>query len=516
MVKKNIVSSETFSGLLTQGLIKSSDLVQTTFGPGGRNVMLLDENGNVKITKDGVSVMNEIEFENPTMNIAATLLKQVAQKTLDEVGDGTTTSIILTRYIFNNLLNFIINCDRDKEPVSAFTVRDYLNGLLIDFKQRLKNQGLYLDKNNDLLSVIAKQSSNNDPEIYNLVIDTFSNIDADGDYLIKHTRNEQSFINVIPGHVLKSGFGDWRHISINEISTIELANPSVLFIKGKIFDSREFSNKLSSVIATFKSRKILVFAEDFSSDVYRIIMNNNVNSTNTDTMIIPIKIHQLGLENDLLEKAIKLSFHTLSYATEKSTNYTKSDAIPGGSIIRSTSTKMIIIPEYDKFNYNNEIINTRAILDTQYDELDTRVIEIYEGYLKRLNAKTVEINISARSEVSYNEKLDKLDDTLKACKAALKSGVVKGMGETYVEFAKHLTYGGDDSVAEHELVIKLKKAYADAISMPTEIISRSAYGISYHTLDPIDVVYTALANATAMACTMLTINGALISEKELN
>ena len=498
---KNLAFGDHARSQVLTGVEKLTNAVASTLGASGKCVILEDAQGNPQITKDGVTVANSITLQDPLENIGATLIKEAAQKTVKDAGDGTTTATILAKAILDeaNKHELLDDLRSIKEGigVGVENVITYLN------KKRRKVKGSKIEQ-------VATISSNNDKELGKIIGKAFKLVDEVGVVTMETNESPETTVELIEGVQYNRPLKNNHFITNKEKGTAELTNPLVLIIESKVDNIRKIQQVLEHVIKTNKS---LLIIADVDPQVVSALTMNKIKG-NIKVNILDAPIYGLG-RKDVLSDLCDVTGATLI-------NEDLGDDI---DLITEeylgTCTKVITNQEHTIIQAdikNNEAVKeTIEILQKQFDNQTNKNIKArLEKRLGNLNAKMAVIRVGANSEVELKEKLDRVEDAICATKAAIKQGIVPGGGVALLHASNILQ---PKSIGEEILYCAIRKPYEiilrNASIDHSKITLEEGQGLDVVTgqtvdmvkagiIDPLLVTKSALTNAASVATTILS------------
>lgn len=476
------------------GVQKLHDVVSKTLGPNGKTVVIPSKLkfGEYIITKDGVSVAEQVQLKDPIENIGCNMVKEVALKTADEAGDGTTTSIVLANAFIQNLKDFEFN-----------DINKSFNEIIPKVLEQLKLNSRVLKQ--DDIKHVASISANNDLQIGELVQQAydFSNL-----VKVEESTNSIDKLDTISGMSLNVSYFSKLFVTDAKKAVCELSNPAVILIDGVLDNIKSFGKLLNNFAE--KGKPILIIAEDVHPGVLRLL-ETNVLSFGIKLCVIktpgfgPTRKDYLRDLSDFTEATIITDL--TKEITEKSLGKLESCNI--------SKNKSLLIKHQD--------INIDEILNNLNSFLKLKELEQYEKdiLLKRiemLSAKVSIIKVGGGSELEMKERFDRYDDAIKAVQCALEEGIVEGAGYALNKAKEDLTgnilkYGSDsiDYCLYESLSSPLKQIVQNgAILYATDNMFK------LNIIDPLKVTRCALENAVSIAKTMLSTDAVVLNEKEWN
>ena len=420
---------------LKNGVDKLANAVKVTLGPKGRNVIIEKKYGAPHITKDGVTVAKEIELEDAQENLGAQLVKEVASKTGDQAGDGTTTATLLTQAIVSVGLK---NVTAGANPMDLKRGMDKAVSAVVD---HIKSQAEVVGDNYEKIEQVATISANNDAAIGKLIADAMRKVTKDGVITIEEAKGTDTTISVVEGMQFDRGFISPYFATNTETMEVEMDNPYILIHDKKITNLKELMPVLEPAVQS--GRPLLIIAEDVESDALTALV---VNRLRANLKICAVKAPGFGdrrkemLEDIALltggqviaeERGIKLEQATLDMlGTAEKVVVNKDNT----TIVNGAGNKEAIAARA------NQIKAQIAATKSQYDK------EKLQERLAKIAGGVAVLYVGAASEVEMKEKKDRVDDALSATRAAIEEGIVAGGGVAYIRAQKVL----DLVVAENE------------------------------------------------------------------
>jgi chaperonin GroEL len=498
---KELAFGDTARSQVLAGVEKLTNAVSSTLGASGKCVILEDQNGKPVITKDGVTVANSITLHKPLENIGATLIKEAAQRTVKDAGDGTTTATILAKAILDNADKLSDHStSRDiKEGITkgVDNVVSYLN------KKRKKVRGKKIDQ-------VATISANNDKELGKIIGEAFRLVDETGVVMMETNEQPETVVELIEGVQYDQALKNNHFITNKEKGTAELENPLVLIVESKIPNVRKIQSVLEHVIKTGKS---LLIIADVDQQVVSALAMNKVKG-NIKVNIIDAPVYGIS-KKDILSDLCSVTGATL-INEELGDDMDLIQPEHLGTCIKSVTNHEETILQVD-LSDKPEVAETIELLEKQIKETkNSNIIVRLEKRLAKLKAKVATVKVGANSEVELKEKKDRVEDAICATKAAIKEGIVPGGGIALLNASQQLK---PTSLGEEILY--------NSIKMPYELILKNAGVDNYETpivegtgldvvtgntvdmvkagiIDPLLVTKSALMNAASVATTILS------------
>tara|TARA_R110000868_G_scaffold5366_7_gene32681 strand:+ start:2973 stop:4595 length:1623 start_codon:yes stop_codon:yes gene_type:complete len=508
---------------LKNGVDALANAVKVTLGPKGRNVVISKFFGAPHITKDGVTVAKEIELEDPLENMGAQMVKEVALKTNDLAGDGTTTATILAQAIITEGLK---NVAAGANPMD---LKKGIDSAVTIIVKELKNQSRLIGDSSEKLKQLASISANNDSAIGDLIVDAFNEVGKEGVITVEEAKGMETYVRVVKGMQFDRGFLSPYFVTNPSKMSAELDNPYVLLTDRKISNMKDLLPILEQVAQTNKS--LLIVAEDVDGEALATLV---VNKLRGGLKIVAVKAPGFGARRkEMLDDLAILTGATL-ISEEKGVALEDADLTILGhaETINVTKDNTIIT------NGSGDPAMLKARIDQIKGQIETMEspyeAEKLQERLAKLAGGVAVLYIGAASEVEMREKKDRVDDALAATKAAIEEGVVIGGGVALINASNlldDLSYNTPDEKTGIEIVYK-------AVRAPFKIICENAgvsadvklegvisrpIGTGYDAknnnyvnmfdagiIDPCKVTRIALENAASVAGMILTTECALI------
>ena len=418
---KNISYNVEARDALKRGVDQLANAVKVTLGPKGRNVIIDKKFGAPHITKDGVSVAKEIELADAAENLGAQLVKEVASKTGDQAGDGTTTATVLTQAIVSVGLK---NVTAGANPMDLKRGMDKAVSAIV---ANIKTQSEEVGNDFDKIEQVATVSANNDAEIGKLIADAMRLVSKDGVITIGEAKGMDTTIDVVQGMQFDRGYISPYFVTNTETMEVEMDRPYILLYDKKISNLKELLPVLEPAVQS--GRPLLVIAEDVDSEALTTLV---VNRLRAQLKICAVKAPGFGdrrkemLEDIAIltggtviseEKGIKLETATIDMlGTAESVTVNKDNT----TIVNGAGAKDAIAARVGQIKA--QIVATKSTYDKE--KLQERLAKLAGG--------VAQLNVGAASEVEMKEKKDRVDDALSATRAAIEEGIVAGGGVAYI------------------------------------------------------------------------------------
>ena len=526
---KNISYNIEARDALKRGVDQLANAVKVTLGPKGRNVIIDKKFGAPHITKDGVSVAKEIELVDAAENLGAQLVKEVASKTGDQAGDGTTTATVLTQAIVGVGLK---NVTAGANPMDLKRGMDKaVSAIVAHIKEQSEEVGNDFDK----IEQVATISANNDATIGKLIADAMRMVSKDGVITIGEAKGMDTTIDVVQGMQFDRGYISPYFVTNAETMEVEMDRPYILLYDKKISNLKELLPVLEPAVQS--GRPLLVIAEDVDSEALTTLV---VNRLRAQLKICAVKAPGFGdrrkemLEDIAIltggtviseEKGIKLEGATVDMlGTAESITVNKDNT----TIVNGAGNKEAIAARVGQIKA--QIAATKSTYDKE--KLQERLAKLAGG--------VAQLNVGAASEVEMKEKKDRVDDALSATRAAIEEGIVAGGGVAYIraqEALNGLKGENDDEQTGIEIIRRaieepLRQIVANAGKEGAVVVDKVRQGKAdfgynarkdvYENLkeagvvDPAKVTRVALENAASIAGMFLTTECVITDIKEEN
>ena len=418
---KNITYNVEARDALKRGVDQLANAVKVTLGPKGRNVIIDKKFGAPHITKDGVTVAKEIELQDAAENLGAQLVKEVASKTGDQAGDGTTTATVLTQAIVSVGLK---NVTAGANPMDLKRGIDKAVSAIV---KNIKEQSEEVGNDFDKIEQVATISANNDAEIGKLIADAMRMVSKDGVITIGEAKGMDTTIDVVQGMQFDRGYISPYFVTNTETMEVEMDRPYILLYDKKISNLKELLPVLEPAVQS--GRPLLIIAEDVDSEALTTLV---VNRLRAQLKICAVKAPGFGdrrkemLEDIAIltggtviseEKGIKLEAATVDMlGTAESITVNKDNT----TIVNGAGEKEAIATRVGQIKA--QIATTKSTYDKE--KLQERLAKLAGG--------VAQLNVGAASEVEMKEKKDRVDDALSATRAAIEEGIVAGGGVAYI------------------------------------------------------------------------------------
>jgi chaperonin GroEL len=499
---KNLTFGDTARSQVLTGVEKLTNAVGSTLGASGQCVILEDSNGHPQITKDGVTVANAITLQDPLENIGATLIKQAAQRTVADAGDGTTTATVLAKAILDQATEHSLLDDPRmmKEGIESGVAKviKYLN------KKSRKVTGRKIDQ-------VATISANNDKELGKVIGEAFKLVDETGIVMMETNEQPETVVELIEGVQYDQSLKNNHFITNIEKGTAELDNPLVLIVESQIPNIRKIQSVLEYIIKNGKS--LLIIADVDQQVVSALAMNKK--KGNIKVNIIDAPTYGISKKDVLSDLCAVTGATLINEDLGDDMDIIQPEHL--GTCIKAITNHEETILQVDLSN-NIEVKETIALLEDQIKETkNPNIIVRLEKRLGKLKAKVATVKVGANSEVELKEKRDRVEDAICATKAAIKEGIVPGGGVALLNASFNLTPKSMGEEVLYQAIRKpyeliLKNAGIEEVEELSEgkgldvVTGKTVDMVKAGIIDPLLVTKSALLNAASVATTILSTN----------
>ncbi|MHZ80692.1 chaperonin GroEL [Campylobacter coli] len=522
---KEIIFSDEARNKLYEGVKKLNDAVKVTMGPRGRNVLIQKSFGAPSITKDGVSVAKEVELKDSLENMGASLVREVASKTADQAGDGTTTATVLAHAIFKEGLR---NITAGANPIEVKRGMDKACEAIVAELKKLSREV----KDKKEIAQVATISANSDEKIGNLIADAMEKVGKDGVITVEEAKSINDELNVVEGMQFDRGYLSPYFITNAEKMTVELSSPYILLFDKKIINLKDLLPVLEQIQKTGKP--LLIIAEDIEGEALATLVVNKLRGV---LNISAVKAPGFGdrrkamLEDIAILTGGEVISEELGRTLESATIQ---DLGQASSVIIDKDNTTIVNGAGEKANIDARVNQIKAQIAETSSDYDR---EKLQERLAKLSGGVAVIKVGAATETEMKEKKDRVDDALSATKAAVEEGIVIGGGAALIKAkAKiNLDLKGDEAIGaaivERALRAPLRQIAENAgfdagvvvnsvenakdentgfDAAKGEYVNMLESGI----IDPVKVERVALLNAVSVASMLLTTEATISEIKE--
>ena len=503
---------------LSKGINKLADAVTATLGPNGRNVVYRDDSGEVRSTKDGVTVAKNVVLTDPVEAIAVDMVKQAAIKTAGSAGDGTTTSTLLTQALINKglaLLDEGYNAVQIKRDIDS-TVKDIIHVLKNDIAEEISSE--------EQLLQVATISANNDPEVGALITSALDAVGRDGIVTIEESRTGETYLENVEGIQFDRGFKSPYFVTDNSTMSSILNNPFILLYDGRITQAKDLLPVLEAVSSENKS--LLIVADDIDQEALATLIVNKMRGT---LNVCAVKAPDFGDRRKLVMEDIAILTGGTVVSPEKGMKLSRFDWSWFGQARKATvmkETTTIIDGKGEEEKINQRVEDLKAQIDSAKTPFE---MEKLQERLGKFTGGVSIIHVGGNSEIEMKEKKDRVEDALYATRAAIDEGIVPGGGAALLHavekvlgeeeemeewskqivieacqapFKKILRNAGYEEEAILELLSRMNsgnEVWMGYNLKAEDIVDMKEAGI----IDPLKVTRTALENAASVAGTVL-------------
>jgi chaperonin GroEL len=525
MAAKEIFYSDAARNALYSGVTKLADAVRVTMGPKGRNVLIQKSFGAPHITKDGVSVAKEVELKDSIENMGAQLVKEVANKTADAAGDGTTTATVLAHAIFKEGLRYVTS---GANPVAIKRGMDKAVAQIVEELKKISKSV----KDKKETAQVATISANSDEAVGNLIADAMEKVGKDGVITVEEAKGIVDELNVVEGMQFDRGYLSPYFVTNTDKMEAVLENPYILLYEKKVSNMKELLPILEKVVKT--NRPLLIVAEDVEGEALATLVVNKLRGV---LNIAAVKAPGFGdrrkamLEDIAILTGGQVISEELGQKIEDAELTTLGQA---SKVIIDKDNTTIVDGKGDKGAVEGRIKQIKAQIETTTSDYDK---EKLQERLAKLSGGIAVIKVGAPTEMEMKEKKDRVDDALSATKAAVEEGIVIGGGAALVRAAAaaKVELCGDEKLGA-DIIMKAIKAPIKQIaenagfdggvvvnavetSKDANIGFNAASGeyvdmFTAGIIDPVKVVRVALQNAVSVSSLLLTTEATISEIKE--
>ena len=512
---------------LKKGVDELANAVKVTLGPKGRNVIISKKFGAPHITKDGVTVAKEIELDNEFENMGAQMVKEVASKTGDKAGDGTTTATVLAQAIISVGLK---NVAAGANPMD---LKRGIDKAVAQVVENIKGQAQEVGDDNHKIEQVATISANNDKEIGKLIADAMAKVKKEGVITVEEAKGTDTTVDVVEGMQFDRGYLSPYFVTDTEKMEAVLEKPYVLIHDKKISSLKDILPLLESIVQG--SRPLLIIAEDVDSEALTALV---VNRLRANLRVCAVKAPGFGdRRKEMLQDIAILTGGTVVSEEQglKLENATLDMLGSAETITVNKDNTTIVKGAGDKEAIANRVHQIKSQIEkttSQYDK------EKLQERLAKLAGGVAVLYIGAPSEVEMKEKKDRVDDALSATRAAVEEGIVPGGGVAYIRAISALEGLKGDNEDETTGIEIIKRAIEEpmrqivanagkegAVIVQKVREGKGDFGYNARTdtfenlfetgvIDPAKVTRVALENAASIAGMMLTTECVIADKKE--
>lgn len=511
---------------LMKGVDKLANAVKVTLGPKGRNVMIAKSFGAPNVTKDGVSVAKEVELEDAYENLGAQMAKEVANKTSDAAGDGTTTATVLAQAITREGL---------KNVAAGANPMDIKRGMDAAVDAVIAEVGKMAVKINgkEHIAQVATISANNDPEIGELLANAMEKVGNDGVITIEESKTAETILDVVEGMQFDRGYLSPYFVTNTDSMEVALENPYILLYDKKISTMKDLLPMLEHVAKQGKS--LLIIAEDVDGEALATLVVNKMRGT---LKVAAVKAPGFGDRRKAMLEDIAILTGGMLVSEDTGAKLEDAPVTVLGQAKSITITKdntTIVEGAGDAASIKGRIAQIKKQIEATTSDYDR---EKLQERLAKLAGGVAVIKVGAATEVEMKEKKDRVDDAMHATRAAVEEGIVPGGGVALIRAAKAidaLKLTNDDqktgaAIIKRAIEEPLRQIVTNAGLEGSVVVNKVKEGkdgfgynaktdtyedlIKAGVIDPAKVTRTALKNASSIASMILTTDCVITEKKE--
>ncbi len=514
-------------GLLKEGVDKLADTVKVTLGPKGRNVVLEKKFGAPQITKDGVTVAKEIELADPYENMGAQMVKEVASKTGDDAGDGTTTATLLAQSIIN------VGMKNVTAGANPMELKRGIDKAVAEVVKSINKQARVVGDDLQKIEQVARISANNDDSIGKLIAEAMGKVKKEGVITVEEAKGTETTVEVVEGMQFDRGYISAYFVTDTDKMAAELDNPYILIFDKKISTMKDLLPILETTAQN--GRPLMIVAEDVEGEALATLVVNRLRGS---LKVCAVKAPGFGdrrkemLEDIAIltggtviseEKGLKLEHATLDMLgnAEKITVDKENTTIVNGAGEKGSIEARV-----------NQIKQQISTTTSDYDR------EKLQERLAKLAGGVAVLYIGAASEVEMKEKKDRVDDALSATRAAVEEGIVPGGGVAYIRAIESLENLKGDNEDQKTGIEIIKRAIEEPLrqivvncgkegAVVAQTVKEGKDDFGYNAsadkfenlyesgvIDPAKVTRIALENAASIAGMFLTTEAVVVEEEK--
>jgi chaperonin GroEL len=502
---------------MKKGVDILANAVRVTLGPKGRNVVLEKKFGAPAITKDGVTVAKEIELEDPIENMGAQMVKEVASKTADIAGDGTTTATVLAQSIISEGLKMVA---AGSNPMD---LKRGIDKAVDKVVENLKTQSQTVGNDSSKIQQVASISANNDNEIGKLIAEAMKKVGKEGVITVEEARGTETGIEVVEGMQFDRGYISPYFVTNSEKMEAELENPYILIYDKKISNMKDILHILEKVAQG--GRPLLIIAEDLEGEALATLVVNKLRGT---LKVAAVKAPGFGDRRKEMLQDIAVLTKGIVISEEQGYKLENADLSYLGVATTVTIDKdntTLVGGKGKKEDITARINQIKAQIEVTTSDYDK---EKLQERLAKLSGGVAVLNIGAATEMEMKEKKDRVDDALHATRAAVEEGIVPGGGVAFIRAIESLEkFKGSNedettgaAIVRRALEEPLRQIVANAGIEGSIVVQKvkegkADYGFNARTevyenlykagvIDPTKVTRIALENAASIAGMLLT------------
>jgi chaperonin GroEL len=437
---------------MKKGVDTLSDAVKVTLGPKGRNVVIEKKFGAPHVTKDGVTVAKEIELEDPIENMGAQMVKEVASKTADIAGDGTTTATVLAQAMIAEGLK---NVAAGANPMD---LKRGIDKAVISVVESLKKQSEKIGNDNKKIEQVASISANNDASIGALIAQAMAKVGKEGVITVEEAKGTDTTVEVVEGMQFDRGYISPYFVTNSEKMQAELSNPFILIYDKKISSMKDILHILEKVAQS--GRPLLIIAEDLEGEALATLVVNKLRGT---IKVAAVKAPGFGdRRKEMLQDIAILTAGTVVSEEQgfKLENADLSYLGTAESVTIDKDNTTIVGGKGKKADITARVNQIKAQMETTTSDYDK---EKLQERLAKLAGGVAVLYIGAATEVEMKEKKDRVDDALHATRAAVEEGIVPGGGVAYLRASDSLAKLTGDNEDETTGIAIVRRAVEEPL-----------------------------------------------------
>ena len=503
---------------MKKGVDTLANAVKVTLGPKGRNVVIEKKFGAPAVTKDGVTVAKEIELEDPIENMGAQMVKEVASKTADIAGDGTTTATVLAQSIISEGLKMVA---AGANPMDLKRGIDKAVSLVVE---SLKSQSQTVGNDSKKIQQVATISANNDDTIGKLIAEAFVKVGKEGVITVEEAKGTDTTVDVVEGMQFDRGYISPYFVTNSEKMEAELQNPYILIYDKKISNMKDILHILEKVAQS--GRPLLIIAEDLEGEALATLVVNKLRGT---LKVAAVKAPGFGDRRKEMLTDIAILTKGIVISEEQGYKLENADISYLGQATSVTIDKdntTVVGGKGKKEDITARVNQIKAQIETTTSDYDK---EKLQERLAKLSGGVAVLYVGAATEVEMKEKKDRVDDALHATRAAVEEGIVPGGGVAYIRAIESLEAKVRGQIEDEQTGMAIVRR---ALEEPIRILTANAgidgsivvqkikegkadFGFNARTesyenlfkagvIDPTKVSRVALENAASIAGMLLT------------
>jgi len=530
MAAKDIIYNEVAQRAILRGVEKLSNAVKVTLGPAGRNVVLEKKFGSPTITKDGVTVAKEIELEDSFENVGAQLVKEVASKTSDVAGDGTTTATVLAEAIYREGVKMVT---AGANPTEVKRGIDLAVERVVNYLKKISKKV----ETTKEIEQVATISANNDSEIGKKIAEAMDKVGRDGVITVEEGKGIETYVEVVNGYQFDRGYISPYFVTDAEKMEVVLENPYILITDRKISSVREILPVLEKIVQTGKP--LLIIAEEVEGEALATLVVNKLRGT---LQVAAVKAPGYGDRRKEMLRDIAILTGGIVVSEEtgmKFENVRLDDLGKAKKVVIDKENTTIIEGYGRKEDIEARIKQIKKQIEETKSDYDR---EKLQERLAKLSGGVAVIYVGASTETEMKEKKSRIEDALHATKAAVEEGIVPGGGTAYIRAIEELEKLEAELEGDKKIGVKIvKKALEEPLkqiaynagyegSLVVEEVKRRGkenINIGFNALtgeyvdmlsagiiDPTKVERVALQNAASISGLLLTTEAIVVEKKE--